>query len=271
MVDRRLMAMLTATLLLSACSGSRPLFAENVNVGSASNSPGWGMVDAGGDRSGFDHDLTNWLGAQLGFAAVPTPALTKDREDELHSRRASLVIATYSITDKRLEKVDFAGPYMLSQQGVMVRNEDEDAYRNIADLQGKTVCVTSGSTSEIQVHEELGFSVTVVTKNTYEECRQALHAYQIDAVSTDQLLLFGIQKTDKGVTVPVDIVFGQEEQYGIGLPQGDKERCEAVRGKLLDLLTSNRWEEFFRNNLPGVPTDGHKPDPKHLRCWSSVA
>lgn len=124
------------------------------------------MQDAAGNRSGFDHDLTNWLGAQLGFTAVPTLALTKDREEELRSGRASLVIATYSITDKRQEKVDFAGPYMLSHQGIMVRTEDKDAYRTVADLRGKTVCVTSGSTSEQQVRTELGFPVTVTTKNT---------------------------------------------------------------------------------------------------------
>jgi glutamate transport system substrate-binding protein len=270
MVDRRLIVLLAVTLLLSACGGRKPLFGEVVNVGSAFNSPGWGMQDAAGNRSGFDHNLTNWLGAQLGFTAVPTLVLTKDREEELRSGRASLVIATYSITDKRLKKVDFAGPYMLSRQGIMVRNQDREAYRTVADLRGKTVCVTSGSTSEVQVHAELGFPVTVVTKNTYEECRQALHAYQIDAVSTDQVLLFGLQKIDKDVTVPFDIVFGQEEQYGIGLPRGGKERCEAVKGKLLDLLTNNRWEEFFGNNLPGVPLDGHKPDPKHLKCWSSA-
>ncbi|MEU5258278.1 transporter substrate-binding domain-containing protein [Amycolatopsis sp. NPDC021455] len=260
------MAIFAAVVLLSACSAEqKPLFPAILNVGVTSGSPGWGLVDAAGDRGGFDHDLTNWLGSQLGFRPVPVDVVTKNRENDLLGGALSLVVATYSITDKRREKgIDFAGPYMLTQQGVMVRAEDKGAYRTVADLRGRTICVTSGSTSSSQLHGELGFPVTIVEKNTNEECRQALHSRQIDAVSTDQLLLAGIQRTDPAVSVPVEIVFGHQERYGVGVPVADKERCEVIRRKLVEFITSDLWETFFRNNLPGVPLDGHKPDPTRL-------
>ncbi|MGH3860018.1 MAG: hypothetical protein ACRDSQ_10505 [Actinokineospora sp.] len=44
------------------------------------------------------------------------------------------MVATYSITHERKELVTFAGPYLLSQQGVMVRASDRDDYRTLSDL-----------------------------------------------------------------------------------------------------------------------------------------
>ena len=255
-------------LLLAACSTADepPLFPPPVNVGSAPSSPGLGTGDQAGVRSGFDSDLTNWLGGQLGFTPVPVTVLAENREFDLQRGRVSLVIATYSITDKRREKVGFVGPYMLTQQGIMVRSADRGSYNSIADLHPRTVCTTAGSTSEKQLKEALGFAVTTVQKKVNSECMTELHSGRVDVVSTDQLLLYGIQKTDKGVFVPPDIVFGNQERYGIGIAKGPREReqCEAIRKKLLEFITSDQWGTFFRNNLPEVPLDGHKPDANRL-------
>lgn len=261
---RRAAMVLTALLLVGCAVDEQPLFPKIVNVGAAPSSPGWGMQDPAGNRSGFDYDLTNWLGEQLGFTPVSVNVLAKDREDGLQRGTVSLVVATYSINDERQAEVEFAGPYMFTQQGIMVRVEDKDLYHTVADLNGKTVCVTSGSTSSVQLRAELGFPVSVVEKDVYEQCRQALHAQQVDALSTDQLLLFGLQKIDSEVAVPPDIVFGQQERYGIGLPKGDKAKCEVVTRKLAQFIASGLWDTFFRNNLPNVPVAGHKPDPNRL-------
>ncbi|MER5268698.1 transporter substrate-binding domain-containing protein [Actinosynnema sp. NPDC002837] len=258
-------------VLLSACTSTEePSFPSVVNVGSAPSSPGWGFRDHTGTRSGFDHDLTEWLGSELNFDPVEVDVVTENRERDLKNNTVSMVIANYSISDHRLKQVEIVGPYMRTQQGVMVRSEDAGLYRSVGDLLGKTVCVTSGSTSLDQVKNDLGVKVTIVQKKVYEDCRLALHAGDVDVVSTDQLLLYGMAKTDNGVTIPANIVFGKEERYGVGLPLGDKVRCELIKGKLRKFIVDGLWDNFFRGNLPNVSPDSHRPDPNRLsECRSA--
>jgi glutamate transport system substrate-binding protein len=167
---------------------------------------------------------------------------------------------------------------MVGQQGFMMLNENASFYDSIGKLAGKTVCATSGSTSVDQLKHSLGVKVTIVEKKVYEECRLALHAGDVDVVSTDQLILYGMAKADPGVTIPASLVFGKQERYGVGLPLGDKVKCELIRTKLKKLLVERLWDDFFAKNLGEVvkrydkdaPFDGHKPKPDSLsECRSA--
>ena len=260
----RAAALVLVAALVTACGHHpEPVFPATVNVGQSPSSPGWGNVDPAGHRSGFDHDLANWLGQQLRFNPVPVNVISQDREQELRKGAVTLIVATYSITDERRKSVGFAGPYMLGQQGIMVLRSERDKYRSLSDLKGKIVCATINSTSADQLRT-LGIPVAVVEKYVYKECLDALHSRQVDVISTDQLLLYGLQLGDEQVYVPPAIEFGQQERYGIGLPKGDKAKCQVVTDKLRELLTNGTWNAFFHENLPGVDAASHKPDPNHL-------
>lgn len=262
---------LLITVSLAACGNDKtpppkPVFEKNVNVGVAPSTPGWNDREQSGRRTGFDHDLTNWLGEHVGFIPVPVDSIAATRETDLQSGKVTLVVATYSITDPRREKVDFAGPYMVGQQGIMIRGMDQGKYHKVADLNGKTVCATRNSTSANQLRH-LGFPVTVTERDVYKDCISDLRSGGIDAISTDQLILYGHLQQYPELVVPQEISFGQQEQYGVGLPKGDVAKCEALTKALKVFLVDGFWEAFFKNNLPGVASAGHKPDPNNLdRC-----
>ncbi|MFI9006791.1 transporter substrate-binding domain-containing protein [Actinosynnema sp. NPDC053489] len=266
-------------LLLSACTSAEEApFPARVNVGSAPSSPGWGFRDPTGARSGFDHDLTEWLGSELKFDPIEVDVVTENRERDLKNNTVGLVIANYSISDHRLEQVEIVGPYMVGQQGFMMLNENASFYDSIGKLAGKTVCATSGSTSVDQLKHSLGVQVTIVEKKVYEECRLALHAGDVDVVSTDQLILYGMAKADFGVTIPTGLVFGKQERYGVGLPLGDKAKCELIKAKLKEFLVGDLWDKFFAKNLGEVVKrydadaqfEVHKPRPDSLsECRSA--
>jgi glutamate transport system substrate-binding protein len=264
-----LAAVLLAAQLAGCSSADKPVFEGNVNVGVAPSSPGWNNQDPAGHRTGFDYDLVNWLGQRVGFTPVPVNVITKDRETALAQGTVALIIATYSMSDERRKHVDFVGPYMLSSQGIMVRMSEREKYRNVSDLHGRTVCATRNSTS-VQGLRELGFPVTIRQEDVYKNCLDLLTQSdgQIDAISTDQAILFGLKQGNPDVYIPSDIVFGLQEQYGIGLPKNSGQaKCEALRGKLSEFISSGAWDTFFNSNFPGVSTAGHRPDPAHLdRC-----
>ena len=48
-----------------------------------------------------------------------------DRENALARGDVKFIAATYSITDERKEKVDFAGPYLLAHQDLLVKDDSK--------------------------------------------------------------------------------------------------------------------------------------------------
>ncbi len=64
------------------------------------------------------------------------------------------IAASYSINDERAAKVDFAGPYLLAHQDVLIR-ADDDSIKSPKDLNDKKLCSVTGSTSAQNVKEKL--------------------------------------------------------------------------------------------------------------------
>ncbi|GAA2668052.1 MULTISPECIES: transporter substrate-binding domain-containing protein [Actinosynnema] len=267
MVDRRAVVALAAVVaLVVGCSEPAPLFPDRVYVGVAPSSPGWNTVDAETRRSGFDHDLVNWLASELDFVPEPLSLVDGEREAALRpGGRVSLVVHTYSITDARRDQVLFAGPYMLTRQGLLVRRDasGRPEHPDRESLRGRTVCVTEGSTSAQQLGE-YDLDVVPRAESVYQKCVDLLRAGEVAAVSTDQLLLHGYAAANPDTVVLAQESFGQQERYGIGFPKGDLARCRKVTELLRGLLSGTLWRSFFEANLPGIDPAPHKPDPNKL-------
>ena len=94
-------------------------------IGVKEDQPGFGYLDVvTGERSGFDVEIARWTAATLGFGqdkitykAVPSVA----REQALANGDVDIYVGSYSITDKRKQVVDFAGPYFKTGQGILVQ------------------------------------------------------------------------------------------------------------------------------------------------------
>src|SRR6266542_6455045 len=89
--------------------------------------------------------------AHPAFTPVPVPTAISDRINALKDGRVKLVVNVFSITDARRKSIRFAGPYLITKQGVMVRAGD-DRIQSVAQLEGKTVCTLAGSTSLDQLN-----------------------------------------------------------------------------------------------------------------------
>src|SRR5690242_20236841 len=118
---------ITAGLLvlgLTACQETpqpRAPFEQKVNLGMAPSSPGWSEQDSAGRRRGFDFDVAEWLAGELNLQLNISNTLAANRETKLEQGDVQIIVASYSITDDRRERVGFAGPYAQTYQGFMVR------------------------------------------------------------------------------------------------------------------------------------------------------
>ncbi|GAA2467253.1 transporter substrate-binding domain-containing protein [Winogradskya humida] len=242
------------TLVLVVACGDSQLGDAPRTVSLNSDIPGWGL-SRGGDWSGFDYDLARWLGNQAGFKIRPFDTLTQSREKLLRDGTVDIVTATYSATDERRKLIDFAGPYMVAQQALLVRTGD--AAKLVAgDTHAMTICTMAGSTSESQLTQN-GYT-SYHARPTITDCLDELHAGTVQSISTDDLILYGLSAAEPGKYKVLDDRIGGLEYYGIGLPKGHKKWCDQLSAELSDFITSGLWQSFLAKNLPDMPMDQYR-------------
>ncbi|MGB3763405.1 MAG: transporter substrate-binding domain-containing protein, partial [Ornithinimicrobium sp.] len=157
-----------------------------------------------------------------------------------------MVFATYSITDDRKEKVQFAGPYFVAGQDLLVAADSD--ITGPEDLDSQVLCSVTGSTSAQNVKDEVP-GVQLQEFGTYSECVQSLSTGDIAALTTDDTILagFAAQEQYQGQFKVVGAPFS-EENYGVGLKQGD-ERCEEINTILQGFWDDGTMEQIIEDNL----------------------
>ncbi|MFG1610364.1 hypothetical protein [Actinoplanes sp. NPDC049265] len=157
------------------------------------------------------------------------------------------IVASYSITSKRNQQgIDFAGPYMQSDQGLLVRAGDT-SIRDKADLAGKSVCMVGATTGSMV---PLPGANTVTHRETTQDCVDMLARGDTDAVFTDTLILYGFMQVNPGkYRVVLSGVFGTPQFYGIGLLGGHLDECHRLNAIIKDYLRV-QWRIDFKAHLP---------------------
>ncbi|MGN0157463.1 MAG: transporter substrate-binding domain-containing protein [Lachnospiraceae bacterium] len=107
---------------------------------------GFGFQDTvTGEYSGMEITLAEKIAESLGVDVEFTAVTAATRTELLDSGDIDCVLATFTITDERKESWDFSTPYFTDYVTVLV--EDASGIKTLEDLVGKTVGVSSGSTS----------------------------------------------------------------------------------------------------------------------------
>lgn len=195
--------------------------AGEVVIGVKADQPGLGYEDpVTGERTGFDVDIARWIAASLGFSEEQITFETipsANREQEIINGNIDYYVGTYSMTPARDEVIDFAGPYFITGQGLLVA-ADDDSINGPEDLQGKVTCSVTGSTPLQRIREE--YSGEVTERQTYSECVEQLKAGQVDAITTDEAILAGYVALEPEELKLAGEPFS-EERYGVGIAEGD--------------------------------------------------
>lgn len=254
--------------------GSYLVKGSSVTVGVKPDQPQVSLQN-GSKWDGFEVRLVQYLMNKSGTKQVFSPVVTSDRDRALTDRDLHMVVATYSDTLARRGKVQLVGPYMQTPQGVLVR-EGDTRVKSSSDLKGKSVCATKDSTS---LEELRATGADISTKDRFGECIQFLKDEQVDAVSTDLLILYGFQETSGKVAVAkdkggraVEIPAADQNNWMVGLQPGDSADCEKVLNLLRSFLTDQSWEQNFNTWFRDVQQDfddwssRFKPDLGSLKC-----
>jgi glutamate transport system substrate-binding protein len=161
------------------------------------------------------------IAAKLGIAADKiewVETVSANREQFIKQGKVDMIVATYTINDKRKTEVDFAGPYYEAGQALMV-NKDNTTITKPEDVKGKNVCSVTGSTPAGTIVEKYG--AVLVPAATYSACLEPLRNKQVEAITTDNVILAGfVAKEPDAFKLASDETF-TKEPYGIGLKKDD--------------------------------------------------
>ena len=223
--------------------------AGKITIGTKFDEPGIAFKDpASGDFTGFDVEIARAVAGKLGIDASKIEfkeTISKNRETFIQNGTVDFVIGSYSITDDRKQLVDFAGPYYVTGQQLLVA-KDDDSIKGPEDLKGKKVCSVAGSTSIVTVEEKYG--ANPIPFGTYTECVEQLTNGSVDAVTTDGAVLLGYAAKQPDKLKVVGDAFSVEN-YGIGLKKGDTAFRDFVNDALQSTFDDGTWKSAFANTL----------------------
>ncbi|MET9422467.1 MULTISPECIES: glutamate ABC transporter substrate-binding protein [unclassified Streptomyces] len=244
-------------------SGSGEGGGKKITVGIKYDQPGLGLKTPDGKFTGFDVDVATYVAKELGYDEGDIEfkeTKSADRETALARGDVDFIAATYSITDERKQKVDFAGPYLLAHQDLLIRADDNIAKGD--DLNGKKLCSVTGSTSAQNVKKDFAKDAQLKQYGTYSQCLSALQSGQVDALTTDDSILAGYasQEQYKGKFKLAGLKLSNEN-YGIGVKKGDKEMVDKINAALEKMVKDKAWDEAVKANF-GPANYKNEPAPK---------
>ena len=246
----------TVPLALAACGGSDSgggggdEASDTIRIGTKFDQPGLGLRNPDGTVSGFDVAVATYVAEKLGYTPENiewVEAPSAQRETLIQNGQVDFIAATYSITDARKERVDFAGPYLITGQSLLVRADDTEITGAASLENNKRLCSVTGSTPAQNIKDEYQ-GVQLQEYDTYSACIEALRNNAVDAVTTDEVILAGYAAQSPGDFKIVGDTFS-EERYGIGLEKGNDELRGQINDAIESMEESGAWATAFDENL----------------------
>ena len=236
--------------------------AGSITVGTKFDQPGFGLRNPQTQQpEGFDVEIAKIIAAELGIPEDGiewVETVSANREPFIQNGQVDIVAATYTINDKRKEVVDFAGPYYVAGQDIMVAKGNPEGIEGPEDLAGKTVCSVEGSTPAEKIRTDYP-EAQLTTFDVYSKCADALANGQVQAVTTDNVILTGLVAGSNGAFELVGNPF-TEEPYGIGLAKGDDEFRNFINDVLEQSFEDGSWAEAW-DRTAGAITGTEAPEP----------
>ena len=161
----------------------------------------FGYVDEFGKYQGYDVYFGDRIAKDLGVKVKYVPVEAAARVEVLETGKVDLVLANFTVTPARAEKVDFALPYMKCALGVV--SSDKDIIRKPEDLNGKTLIVSKGTTAETFFTENYP-KVNLLKFDQYSEAYNALLDGRGAGLSTDNTEVLAWAIENPGFTVGIE-------------------------------------------------------------------
>ncbi|MDT5096075.1 MAG: polar amino acid transport system substrate-binding protein [Mycobacterium sp.] len=214
-----------------------------------------------GDLTGFDVDIAGEIARDI----FGTPSKVEyrilsssERIQALQQNKVDVVVKTMTITCERRKDVAFSTVYLVANQKILAPTDS--AIAGPSDLSGKRVCAASGTTS-IDRLSRINPPPIIVSVVTWADCLVALQQRQVDAVSTDDSILAGLESQDPYLHIVGPNL--EEEPYGIGINLQNTGLVRFVNGTLERIRRDGTWYALYRKWLNVLGSNASPPTARY--------
>ena len=216
----------------------------------------FGYVDKDGKYQGYDVYFAEQLAKDLGVKPEYTSVDPAARVDALTSNKVDLVLANFTVTEERKEKVDFAKPYMKVALGVV--SPQNAPITDVGQLDGKTLIIAKGTTAETWF-EKNAPNVKLQKYDQYADAYNALLDGRGDAFSTDNTEVLAWAKANKGFKVGITRL-GDDDTIAPAVQKGNKELLDFVNDEIVKLGKDDFFHKDYQETLEPVYGNEVNPD-----------
>lgn len=219
-----------------------------IKIGVFSDKPPFGFVDANGKNQGFDVYIAKRLAKDLlgdenkvEFVLVEAAS----RVEFLQANKVDLIMANFTVTDERKQKVDFANPYMKVALGVV--SPSGEPITAVEQLKGKKLIVNKGTTAEAYFTKNYP-DIPLLKYDQNTEAFEALKDKRGVALAHDNTLLFAWAKENPAFTVGITSL-GSQDTIAPAVKKGNKALLDWVNSELETLGKENFMHKAYEATL----------------------
>lgn len=228
-----------------------------IKIGVFSDKNPFGYVDENGKNQGFDVYIArrfakDLLGDESKAEFVLVDAAS--RVAYLESNKVDIIMANFTVTDERKQKVDFANPYMKVSLGVV--SPDSAPITSIDQLKGKKAIIAKGTTAETYLTKNYP-DIEQLKFEQYTEIFEALKDGRGAAIVNDNTEVIAWAKQNPGFTVGVPSLGGQDT-IAPAVKKGNKELLDWINNELTALGKENFIHKAYDATLADVYGEDYK-------------
>ena len=231
-----LTAALSCTALLAGCGSTTEendtaSTSEGATLTMATNAefPPYEYMESN-EVVGIDVDIAQAICDKLGMTLVIDNIAFDSIIPAVQSGKADVGIAGMTVTEDRLQSIDFTDPYTTATQVIIV-NSEGSTVASVDDLAGKTIGVQLGTTGDIYASDVEGATVEQYQKGA--DAVQALKQNKIDCVIIDSEPAKAFVAANEGLTILPDPF--EEEEYAICISKDNSELKDKINTALAEL------------------------------------
>lgn len=223
-------------------------------IGVFSDKSPFGYVDENGEYQGYDVELARQIGTDLGVDVEFVSTEAANRVEYLETNKVDLILANFTVTDERAEKVDFAEPYMNVALGVV--SHKDNVVTDLSQVGDRTVIVISGTTAETYLTKH-NPDLKLEKYDTYAAARTAFENNK-DAVwanDNTEVIAFAKSSGSEEYVVGIDEL-GDKDTVAPAVAKGNSELLDWVNNELYTL----GGKKFFHADYEKMLLDTYGAD-----------
>lgn len=224
-----------------------------VNIGVFSDKNPFGYVDENGEYQGYDVYFAERIGKDLGVKINYVSTEAASRVEYLETGKVDIVLANFTVTEERAEKVDFALPYMNVALGVV--SHEDHVIESLDDIKDdEQVIVISGTTAETYL-EKNNPEIKLQKFDTYATAKTSFENGTGVAWANDNTEVIAYSLENEGYVVGIPSL-GSQDTIAPAVSKGNSTLLDWLN----DEIKSLGKENFFHADYEATLIDTYGKD-----------